>query len=161
MKQSIGSEKLDGRIRRIGTGPSVLLLLSALLGIAILVTDQDLWEFQPIHGYGLILFTVIDSVLLLLVAFRTGKSSLRVSAVWGGVQVSIMTGGWIGDIATPNPSSASHISPSDFAIYLFGLGHYDNRHFAILLPLLFSVLLALAVVAYRDSQRASTFVHSS
>ena len=142
--------RLAGRTSKKGMATAVLLLLSAVLGISILATDQNLWQDQPSHAYSLIVFVVIDLGLAGLTAGKGGKSMLRAAGAWGGVQALIM----LGDIFWPMPFGSIPLTQSDFATYLFGLGFYDNKHIAFLFPTLFVVLLVLAGVAFWESGKA-------
>ena len=127
---------------------SVFLGLSALLGIAVLATDQNLWTYEPSHAYGLIGFVVVDVVVLGLVVVRAGKMTLRVAGVWGILQALIM----LSDITTG--PQALGMSQSDFARYLFGLAFYDTKHIAYLFPALFAVNVVLLIVAFLASRKA-------
>src|SRR5215471_18850441 len=133
-----------------GTSTAVLLLISAILGVTILATDHNLWQFQPTHAYGLIIFVAIDISLAGAAIMRGTKSALTAAAAWGALQALIM----LSDIFTPTPfDSVQTLSMTDFAKYLFGLGFYDNNHIPFLFPALFVVQLVLVVVALRESRR--------
>jgi hypothetical protein len=145
----------DGRMgspsTKKGKFAVLLLLVSAILGVAILGTDKNLWQYQPLHAYGLIAFVVIDVVLAGMVLMRGTRSSLRISGLWGLLQALIM----VGDIFTPSPFGSSFpVSQPDFANYLFGLGLYDNNHIAYLFPTLFAVQILLLVVSLWEARKA-------
>lgn len=128
-----------------------LLLVSALLGAAILATDQNLSKYQPTHVYGLAAFVAIDVVLAGLVLMKGTKFSIRISGLWGLLQALFM----VGDIFWPNPfGSTIPVSQTDFAKYLFGLGLYDSNHIAYLFPALFVVLIVLFVAALWEARGA-------
>ena len=129
----------------------LFLLISALLGIAILATDQNLSQYQPTHVYGLIAFVIVDIVLAGLVLVRGTRSFLQISGIWGLLQALIM----LSDIFWPSPfGSAFAISQADFARYLFGLAFYDTKHIAYLFPSLFVVLILVLVVGMWESRGA-------
>lgn len=131
---------------------AVLLLLSALLGLAILGTDQNLWQYQPLHAYGLAAFVVIDLLVAGMVVMRGSKSALRIAGIWGLLQALVM----VSDIFTASPFGPSiPISMTDFANYLFGLGSYDSHHIPYLFPSLFVVNLLVLIVGMMEARRAS------
>lgn len=128
----------------------LLLLVSAILGVAILATDQNLWQYQPSHAYGLAAFVVVDLLLAGMVLMRGTRSSLKISGLWGLLQALIM----VGDIFWPSPFGSFAVSQTDFAKYLFGLGLYDSQHIAYLFPALFVVEILVLVVALWEGRKA-------
>jgi hypothetical protein len=141
---------LAAQASKKGKITTLLLLLSAVLGISILATDQNLWQYQPSHAYSLILFVAIDLGLGGLTLRIGTKPILRAAAGWGFLQALIM----LGDIFWPMPFGNIPLTQSDFATYLFGLGFYDSKHIAFLFPTLFVVLLVLAGAAFWESRKA-------
>ena len=129
-------------------GTAALLAISALLGLAMLATDRNLWTYAPTHAYGLIGFVLVDLAALALVALRGRKMVFGLAAVWGALQALIM----LSDIATGAQSFG--MAPADFARYLFGLGFYDSNHIAFLFPALFAVNVILAFVAFFASRKS-------
>jgi len=129
---------------------AVLLLATAILGVAILATDQNVWQYQPSHAYALAAFIVIDLLLAGMVLMRGTRSSLRIAGLWGLLQALIM----VGDIFWPSPFGSFAVSQTDFAMYLFGLGLYDNKHIAYLFPTLFVLEILVLVVAFWEMRKA-------
>jgi len=129
---------------------AVLLLATAILGVAILATDQNVWQYQPSHAYALAAFVVIDLLLAGMVLMRGTRSSLRIAGLWGLLQALIM----VGDIFWPSPFGSFAVSQTDFAMYLFGLGLYDNKHIAYLFPTLFVLEILVLVVAFWEMRKA-------
>ena len=129
------------------TGAIVLLVLSALLGLAIAGTDSNLWTYEPTHAYGLIAFVIVDLVAIGLLMMRGGKNIYRLVALWGILQALVM----LSDIAT-GPSSFG-MTQQNFAIYLLGLGFYDSHHIAFLFPALLAVNIVLAIWAFLGSRK--------
>ena len=78
-------------ISKIGLLLLFFLAASASLGGAILVVDNVLWTYAPTHAYGLIGFTAIDLLLIILIFF-TKKKGLLLAGLWGVVQLAILTG---------------------------------------------------------------------
>jgi len=145
-------DRMTAPMSKKGKVTAVPLLVSALLGIAILGTDQNLSQYQPTHVYGLAAFVVIDLVLAGLVLMKGTKLTLRIAGLWGLVQALVM----LSDITTTNPFGNSFpISQTDFARYLFGLAFYDTKHIAYLFPLLFAVNLLVLIVAMMEARKAS------
>ena len=128
----------------------LLLLVSALLGAAILATDQNIWQYQPSHAYSLAAFIVVDVLLAGMVLMRGTRSALRVAGLWGLLQALIM----VGDIFWPSPFGSFAVSQTDFAKYLFGLGLYDSKHIAYLFPALFVVEILVLIVAFWERRKA-------
>jgi hypothetical protein len=143
-----------GRMEASGTKKgkvtTLFLLVSALLGVAILATDQNLWSSQPAHAYALGGFAVIEVLLAGFVLMKGTKSALRIASIWGLLQGLIM----VGDIFTPNPFGSFPISQTDFARYLFGLAFYDNKHIAYLFPSLFVVQILVLVLGMWEARGA-------
>jgi len=131
-----------------GLTTSVLLALSALLGLAILGTDNNLWTSEPSHAYGLILFVVIDIVGIGLIMWKGSRNLLMLGGAWGFVFALIM----VSDIWS-GAASALGWTPAQFATYLFGLGYYDSQHIAFLFPALFAVNLLVGIVGFLESRR--------
>ncbi len=129
---------------------AVLLLATAILGVAILATDQNVWQYQPSHAYALAAFIVVDLLLEGMVLMRGTRSSLRIAGLWGLLQALIM----VGDIFWPSPFGSFAVSQTDFAMYLFGLGLYDNKHIAYLFPTLFVLEILVLVVAFWEMRKA-------
>jgi hypothetical protein len=144
----------DGRMEppatKKGKFTALLLFVSAILGVAILATDQNLWQYQPSHAYSLAGFVVIDVLLAGMVLMRGTRSSLKISGLWGLLQAVIM----VGDIFWPSPFGSFQVSQTDFARYLFGLGLYDSKHIAYLFPALFVVEILVLVVALWEGRKA-------
>jgi len=134
-----------------GVATSVLLVASALLGIAILSTDYNLWTYEPAHAYGLIAFVAIDLVAIGLVSWRGTRNVLRLAGAWGAIFALIM----VSDIFSGG-ANAFGLSPEQFAIYLFGLGYYDSAHIALLFPALFVVNILAAIVGFWETRGMGT-----
>ena len=133
-----------------GKVTALLLLVSAILGVAILATDQNVWQYQPTHVYGLAAFVVVDLLLAGMVLMRGTRSALKISGLWGLLQALIM----VGDIFWPSPFGSFAVSQTDFAKYLFGLGLYDDKHIAYLFPALFVVEILVLIVAFWERRKA-------
>ena len=133
---------------RKGMWSLVLLIVSAILGLAVLGTDANIWRDAPTHAYGLVAFVVIDLVLLGWTFMKPNKMSLRLVAAFGAIQVLAM----LADI-TQAPASY-HFTTTQFATYLFGLGYYDSYHIAFLFPALFVVNVLLTAIAFLESKKA-------
>ena len=136
---------------RKGLATSTLLAVSALLGVAILATDHNLWNYEPMHAYGLIGFVVIDVIGIGLIFWKDSRMILRLAALWGAVFALIQ----VSDIYSGG-ASAFGMTTSQFATYLFGLGGYDSSHIAFLNPALFVVNILAAVIGFWESRSAVT-----
>jgi hypothetical protein len=134
---------------RTGLLTSVLLVLSALLGLAILGTDHNLWSLEPSHAYGLIGFVAIDVIAMALVMWKGSRMALLLGGIWGALFALIM----VSDIYSGGATAFS-TTTDQFAIYLFGLGYYDAYHIAFLFPALFVVNILVAIVGFWESRRA-------
>jgi hypothetical protein len=132
---------------RKGLATSALLGLSAVLGLAILGTDHNLWSFEPSHAYGLIAFVIIDLVGIALILWKGSRNMLRLGGAWGAVFTLIM----VSDIFSGG-ASAFGLDSNEFAVYLFGLGYYDSQHIAFLFPALFVVNIFAAIVGFLESR---------
>src|SRR5271157_4779698 len=137
------------RDMRTGLLTSVLLVLSTLLGLAILGTDHNLWSLEPSHAYGLIGFVAVDVIAIALVMWKGSRMTLLLGGIWGALFALIM----VSDIYSGGATAFS-TTPDQFAIYLFGLGYYDTYHIAFLFPALFVVNILVAIVGYWESRRA-------
>jgi hypothetical protein len=138
-----------GAVMAKGQATSLLLVVSALLGTTIILTDRNLWQYQPSHAYGLIAFIIIDLGAAGLVLAKGSRRTIVVAGAWGGLQALIM----MSDIIT-GPTSIN-LPPDQFAIYLFGLGYYDNMHIAFLFPLLFVVNIIVLLSALLGRRQAT------
>jgi hypothetical protein len=143
-------EQMESRATKKGKLTAVLLLATAILGVAILATDQNVWQYQPSHAYGLAAFVIIDLLLAGMVLMRGTRSVLRISGLWGLLQALIM----VGDIFWPSPFGSFEVSQTDFARYLFGLGLYDSKHIAYLFPALFVLEILVLIVAFWEMRKA-------
>jgi len=132
---------------RKGLLTSAGLVTSGALGVAIIVTDRNLWKFEPTHGYALGGFLAVDLGLLTFILLRGSRLSFRLASSWGIFQALVM----LADIFTV-PSSLG-LTQTQFAEYLFGLGYYDSAHIAFLFPALFIVNVLVAEFAYFDLRR--------
>lgn len=126
---------------------SVLLAISALLGIAILATDHNLWNYEPTHAYGLVVFVIIDIVAIGLAMLRSSRNILRLAGAWGFLFALIM----VSDIYSGG-ATAIGLTPDQFASYLFGLSYYDNQHIAFLFPSLFVVDILAGIAGLFESR---------
>jgi hypothetical protein len=136
---------------RKGLATSALLGVSALLGLAMLGTDHNLWSYEPSHAYGLIAFVAIDVVGIILILWKGSRTMLRLGGAWGALFALIM----VSDIFSGG-AAAFGLDSSQFAVYLFGLGNYDNQHIAFLFPALFAVNILAAIVGFVESRATKT-----
>ena len=107
----------------------IFLVLSALLGVLIMVLDTilpDRFLFAtdsvaaPIsHVQALIGMIIIDVLVAILVLIRA-KTGLLIAGIWGTLQLLAMA-------ANPILGPSYNMSIADFASYLFGLPEYDAR----------------------------------
>jgi hypothetical protein len=78
---------------------TALLVVSALVGIEILSTDEWLWYVAPTHAYGLIAFVVLDCALAIILWRKTRPAAIG-AALFGVIQFAAMAG----DIVMGEPS---------------------------------------------------------
>ena len=116
-----------------------------------LSTDYNLWTYEPVHAYGLIVFVLIDVVAIGLVAWKGTPNLIRLAGAWGAVFALIM----VSDIFSGG-ANVFGLSPEEFAIYLFGLGYYDSAHIAFLFPALFVVNILAAIVGFWETRGMGT-----
>ncbi len=90
------------RIQAAKAAVSAVLLISALVGSIMLLTDHFLWSAAPSHAYGLIVFVVLDAGLAGAV-WRMPRLALMGAALLGLVQFAAMAG----DVFVGGPSSMS------------------------------------------------------
>jgi len=143
------SHGIDEPVKK-GLVTSALLGISALLGLAILGTDHNLWNFEPSHAYALIAFVVIDVVGIILVMWKGTRNMLRLAGAWGAIFAIIM----VSDIFS-GAASLFGLDSYQFAQYLFGLAYPDNQHIAFLFPALVAVNVLAAVVGFVESRSKS------
>lgn len=117
------------------------LLLSALAGLQIFLTDTDLWEAAPSHAYGLLVFIILDLVATAL-SVALPKLGLPAAMTWGTVKFFLL----LGDILTAK--NVGFHSYSQFMEYLFSLWNFDT------LLVLQLIIAILAYKAYRAQRLA-------
>jgi hypothetical protein len=119
---------------------SAVLVVSAVVGAAILASDAYLWSAAPSHAYGLVVFAVLDLVLAGTV-WRLTRLSLLGSGLLGLVQFAAMAG----DVFTGQPTGVpAHI----WEQYLLG----DVYFVALLViqPVLTAISLVVAMQRVTD-----------
>ena len=89
-----------------------LFALTGVLGLAILVSDKNLWKFAPTHAYGLIVFVIIDFVVAAYIVAKPSKLSFTAALAWSSIRILLQ----LADISS-GPDFG--FSTSDFANYLF------------------------------------------
>lgn len=118
------------------------LIVSAALGIEILLTDSELWESAPEHAYGLIGFVIVDFSIAGSI-FVKKRLAYRLAIVWAIVQFSLM----LGDITTAR--TVGFDSYNQFVEYLFSLWNFD------LLLITQPVIAFLGYKVLRSSKRGT------
>ena len=134
---------------RKGLVTSGLMAVSALLGLAILSTDHNLWTYEPSHAYGLIAFVIIDVVGIGLVLWKGSRMVLMLGGAWGAIFALLQ----VSDIYSGGAASIG-LTPDQFAAYLFALAYPDSNHIAVLSPALLVVNILVAVVGFMESRRS-------
>jgi hypothetical protein len=87
------------------------LVVSALVGTQILVSDKWLWSAAPSHAYGLIGFVVIDLTFAILALWRIGPAAI------GAAMISVTQfGAMLADNVAGQPMGVPSIA---FRNYLF------------------------------------------
>jgi hypothetical protein len=134
-----------------------LLVLSAILGIAILGLDQVLQKYAPMHFYGLIILVIVDLAVGFLLSARPMRTYLTFAMAWGILRIIIQ----LADISQAQASGFS--SYGQFADYLFNpmssvstqLGNLPGIP-AALIDLIIVLDIVVAVVAWmgRSSKAA-------
>lgn len=132
-----------------GLATSALLAVSALIGLTILGTDSNLWNYEPSHAYGLIAFVIIDIIGIGLIRWKGSRNLLRLGAAWGAIFALLQ----VSDVYSGG-AAAIGLTPDQFASYLFGLGYPDNAHIAFLNPALLVVNILVAVVGFWESRKS-------
>ena len=110
---------------------SITLIVSALAGLLIVVSDQYLWYAAPSHAYGLVAFVAMDLGLAAIIWRKPWLAAL-LSTGLATVQVIAM----IGDVLT---YSTPDVTQEAFRSYLL-----NNREFVALL-LIQPIILALSL----------------
>jgi hypothetical protein len=114
---------------------TALLVVSALVGIEILSTDEWLWYVAPTHAYGLVAFVVLDCALAIVLWRKTRPAAIG-AALFGAVQFVAM----FGDIITGEPAG---VPMGLWRSYLLG-----DTAFTVLLAIQL-VIVASAILAAR------------
>lgn len=132
-------------------------VLLAFLGVSIilrgliLASDGLLWYDNPVngHGYALVVFTLVDVILLGLVAIGRGVGAVL---VWAVLQTLAL-------LLNPLTAFTINISPMEFALYLYGItpiGSTSSFSCPLLCPpfrysyiILLIVQIAMAVTAFQ------------
>lgn len=127
------------RIQVLKAAVSSVLLVSALVGSIMLLTDHFLWSAAPSHAYGLIVFVALD-VGLAGAVWRVTRLAVLGSALLGLVQFAAMAG----DVFVGGPSS---MSTALWQQYILG-----DIYFVVLLGVQL-VVIVVALVAF-SFQRA-------
>lgn len=87
-------------------------MLSAILGIVLLVADKVLQSGAPSHYYALIGFVLVDLVVGALVIFKPTAGVGRLAAVWAALRILIQ-------IADISQAPVFQFTYAQFADYLF------------------------------------------
>jgi uncharacterized membrane protein len=146
-----------GEGKRSGFALTVALVISIVVGLIILSFDGLLWFDNPKngHAYALIAFTVIQ-LLLLTGRFLRPRWTVRAAFYWSIIYLLLL-------LVNPLSGPAIGVSPTEFALYLFGLspiGSFDNVScpflcppFAVTYDLLIVCQIAVIVFARRAMKR--------
>ena len=136
---------------------TVALVISIVVGLIILSFDGLLWFDNPKngHAYALIGFTVIQ-LLLLTGLFLRPRRTVRAAFYWSIIYLLLL-------LVNPLSGPAIGVSPTEFALYLFGLhpiGSFDNVScpflcppFAVTYDLLIMCQIAIIIFARREMKR--------
>ncbi len=127
------------RIQAAKAAVSAVLLISALIGSIMLLTDRFLWSAAPSHAYGLIVFVAVD-VGLAAAIWRVTRLAILGSALLGLIQFAAMAG----DVFVGGPVS---MSTALWRQYILG-----DVYFVVLLGMQL-VVIVVALVAF-SFQRA-------
>jgi hypothetical protein len=154
--QGSGSTQV-GEGRRSGFALTVALVISIVVGLIILSFDGLLWFDNPKngHAYALIGFTFIQLLLLTGLFFRP-RRTIRAAFYWSMIYLLLL-------LLNPLSGPAIGVSPTEFALYLFGLspiGSFDNVScpflcppFAVTYDLLIVCQIAITIFARREMKR--------
>ncbi|MCS6769038.1 MAG: hypothetical protein NZ570_01190 [Candidatus Caldarchaeum sp.] len=94
---------------------AALLILSIAVGVLMLLFDGLLWFDNPKngHAYSLVVFTLIQ-LFLLAGVFAGRAGATKAVASWAAAYLAML-------LLNPLTGPAIGISPTEFAMYLFGL----------------------------------------
>ena len=146
-----------GEGKRPGLALTVALVISIVVGLIILSFDGLLWFDNPKngHAYALIGFTVIQLLLLTDLFFRP-RWTVRAAFYRSMIYLLLL-------LLNPLSGQAIGVSPTEFALYLFGLspiGSSDNVScpflcppFAVTYDLLIVCQIAIIIFARREIKR--------
>jgi len=135
-------------------GVGILLALDFVVTLAILITDKNLQtDFSAthpyyLHWYVLLVTALVDLVGAPLVYLQSSRQLIRAAAGWS-IFMAILQ---VADIATYR--LVGFPNPSGFAVYLFGLTHYDGA--LPYIPGLYDILLLLYIITAAVSAQALT-----
>ncbi|PSN84396.1 hypothetical protein B9Q03_13120 [Candidatus Marsarchaeota G2 archaeon OSP_D] len=138
-------------------GVGVLLALDFIVTLAILITDKnlqtDFGATHPyyLHWYVLLVTALVDIVGAPLVYLKSSRRLIGAAAGWSVFMALFQ----VADIATYK--LVGFATPSQFAVYLFGLTHYNGA--LPYIPGLYDILLLLYVATAAVS--AQTLKRSS
>lgn len=137
----------------------LLLAVEVLLGAAILVIDNVLWDYGRLHAYGLLGFTGLNLALAVLVFLKPGRGSLLAALLsvleLGILVANLFVGAQFGVMGFTQEelrdyllgiASTTHVSTM-FGFYRLSRYAYD----ILLLVLLLTVAVGLAT--YRRYRR--------
>ena len=110
------------------------LLLSAITGIVLLLTDAEVWDTAPSHAYALLVLISLDIILIGILKTSYGnliifnifpkkengklKNIHQITATWGIIKVIL----FLGDILTAPQLGQTYY---EFATYLFSVWTFD------------------------------------
>ena len=130
-----------------------LLVITGLLGIVILGTDQILMTSAPLHVYGLVVFVIVDFIVGGLVLAKPSKMGFALCALWSLLRIIIQ-------IADVSQAQMFQMQPGDFANYLFNPAVVTPPNPpgvpAAIIDLIILLELVVIVVAFRARGSIST-----
>jgi len=127
-----------------------LLLLSAILGIALLALDNVLRTYATLHYYALLAFVVVDIAVGIYVLARPGKIVFSIAIIWCIVRIILQ----FADLS--QASTYQFSSYGQFADYLFNPTSSLSVSFGnppgvpgLLIDLILILELAVIAIAWR------------
>ena len=110
------------------------LILSAITGIVLLLTDAEVWDTAPSHAYALLVLISLDIILIGILKTSYGnliifkffpkkengklKNIHHITAIWGIIKVIL----FLGDILTAPQLGQTYY---EFAAYLFSVWTFN------------------------------------
>lgn len=118
----------------------LLLVASAILGASILLVDDVLWHYAPLHAYGLTAFVILN-ILSISLVFLRARVGFLATLVFGMIQLS----GMISNLIIGAQVGVTGFSQAELTEYLLGTakGVAEGYGFWKLSPFAYDALIIM------------------